>query len=409
MKKVAIVGVEGSGKTVLMAAMGDKYRSPDANGVFLKPVNRQTYAYCTKEVAMLRAGKWPLATENSVTELDWKLMLQTRSKEDHEEVCQLSFLDFGGEIYRRAFGDRDQSELEDEDEQRKSAVERLRTHVREADVLMVLVNLSDIINGSATDERTIEMNWLSQAILSFAYDSASKRNVALIFTQSDTYGETITRYGGVEGTLRKYLSEVDASYGNRLAVFEVAAVNKTMPSPDDSGLSMPAPDFTSEGLEKVLAWIVGRLKKDIDIGRRKDFMLKAKKFGKRAGIACAALVAISAAIALIVVFGGRSGSSAGASSSSQAQSASQISSGTPTPSDSAPSCSLCNGTGLRKCTRAGSFPGSYPMMGVHVQRCTSCGGAGFMPSPYGPLPCVCVSGQVLCPECGGSGNVVCRH
>ena len=231
MKKVAIVGVEGSGKTVLMAAMGDKYRSPDANGVFLKPINRQTYSYCTKEVAMLRAGKWPLATENSVTELDWKLMLQTRSKAGQEEVCQLSFLDFGGEIYRRAFGDRDQSELDDEDEQRKSAVERLKAHVREADVLMVLVNLSDIINGSVSDERTIEMNWLSQAILSFAYDSASKRNVALIFTQSDTYAETITRYGGVEGTLRKFLSEVDASYGNRLAVFDVAAVNKTRTTP----------------------------------------------------------------------------------------------------------------------------------------------------------------------------------
>jgi len=404
MKKVAIVGVEGSGKTVLMAAMGEKYKSPDVNGVFLKPLNRTTYSYCTKEVAKLRNGEWPFATESGVTELDWELMLQNRSKTGLEEVCQLSFLDFGGEIYRRAFGDRAQAELEDEDEQRKSAVERLKAHVCEADVLLVLVNLSDIINGCASDDRTIEMNWLSQAILSFAFDRAFKRNVALVFTQSDTYSETIAHYGGVEGVLKKYLSEVDASYGSRLALFRVAAVNKTLPSPDGSGLSVPAPDFASEGLEEVLAWIVGHLKRDVDADRRREFMRRAKKIGVRIGIGCAALLAISAAVALIVSGSSESGG-AGVATAPQASSYAQTSYS----SNPAQSCALCNGTGLRKCTRVGSFPGSYPLLGVHVQRCAACGGAGCLQGPYGPMPCVCVSGQVLCPECGGSGNVICQH
>ena len=38
---IAIVGVEQSGKTAPMAAMGDKYNSPDVNETFLKPVNRE--------------------------------------------------------------------------------------------------------------------------------------------------------------------------------------------------------------------------------------------------------------------------------------------------------------------------------------------------------------------------------
>ena len=265
MKKVAIVGVEGSGKTVLMAAMGDKYESPDANGVFLKPMNRETYSYYTKGMAKLRGGTWPLATESSVLELEWMLMRQSGSNAKQEQLGKLSFLDFGGEIYRLAFGDKGQAELDDLglDEQRKNAIDRLKAHVENADALIVLVNLSDIINGNVDDadrkkaESTIEMNWLSQALLSFAYEkSTPKKNVALVFTQADTYSETIANCGGVRGTLAKYLRVIDSNYGNRLSLFEVAAVDKTTPARDGSGIPMPAPDFEPKGLEPLLGWIV---------------------------------------------------------------------------------------------------------------------------------------------------------
>lgn len=268
MKKVAIVGVEGSGKTVLMAAMGDKYESPDANGVFLKPVNRETYSYYTKEMAKLRSGTWPLATESSVLDLEWMLMRQSGPNAVQEQLGQLSFLDFGGEVYRLAFGDKGQAELDDLglDEQRRNAIDRLKAHVENADALIVLVNLSDIINGNVDDEdrkkaeSTIEMNWLSQAILSFAYEKAKpKKNVALVFTQADTYAETIANCGGVRGTLAKYLRVVDSNYGNRLSLFEVAAVDKTIPSMDGSGIPMPAPDFEPQGLESLLGWIVNEI------------------------------------------------------------------------------------------------------------------------------------------------------
>ncbi len=256
MKKVAIVGVEGSGKTVLMAVMGDKYETRDANGVFLKPVDRKTYSYYTKEMGKLREGKWPLATESIVLELEWMLMRQRKPYAAQEELGLLSFLDFGGEIYRFAFGDKAQDELDALEGQRKSAVERLRTHVENADALIVLVNLSDIINGKVNDERTIEMNWLSQAILSFAYEKSKKKNVALVFTQADTYAETIAQCGGPRGTLAKYLRVVNSNYGNKLTLFEVAAVDKTVPSRDGLGIPMPAPNFKPKGLEDLLGWIV---------------------------------------------------------------------------------------------------------------------------------------------------------
>lgn len=259
MKKVAIVGVEGSGKTVLMAAMGDQYESPDANGIFLRPMNRRTFAYYTREVANLRNGQWPMATESGVLELDWMLMRQSASSERQESLGQLSFLDFGGEIYRRAFGDRGQNELNNDDGQRKSAVKQLKAHVQNADTLIVLVNLSDIINGSNTDEQTIEMRWLSQSILSLAYAQKTIKDVALVFTQADTYSETITASGGLRGTLARYLPVVNTNYGNKLQLFQVAAVNKTIPSSDDSARLMPLPNFSSSGLDDLMAWVVERV------------------------------------------------------------------------------------------------------------------------------------------------------
>ena len=252
MNKIAIVGVEGSGKTVLMAVMGDKYRSPDENGVFLAPVSRATYAYCAKLAASLRAGKWPFATESGVLNLDWTLMRRQTPGTAPAELGQLSFLDFGGEIYRLAFGDGAAVDL---DEQRKQSVELLKGHVRDADALIVLVNLGDIINGSADDERTIEMNWLTQAILTYAFETAGKRNVALVFSQYDTYSETIAQCGGVRGTLSRYLPEVAARYGDRLSLFPIAAVDKTILAPDGSGYPIPAPDFKPLGLEELLQWM----------------------------------------------------------------------------------------------------------------------------------------------------------
>ena len=157
MKKVAIVGVEGSGKTVLMAAMGDKYESPDADGVFLKPVNRETYSYYTKEMAKLRSGKWPLATESSVLELEWMLMRKSGSNSAQAQLGRLSFLDFGGEVYRFAFGDKSQAELDGLglDEQRKNAIERLKAHVENADVFMgqrrgTRMTSTERLSGNAT-------------------------------------------------------------------------------------------------------------------------------------------------------------------------------------------------------------------------------------------------------------------
>ena len=57
MKKVAIVGVEGSGKTVMLAGLGDLYTYPDADGYFLVPKNFGTAAYVAEKIQRMRKGE----------------------------------------------------------------------------------------------------------------------------------------------------------------------------------------------------------------------------------------------------------------------------------------------------------------------------------------------------------------
>lgn len=253
MKKVAIVGVEGSGKTVLMAAMGDRYKLPDVNGVFLKPENRETYSYYTKEVAKLRSGKWPFVTSaETVSNLEWVLSQRKSDKQTPQEICHLSFLDYGGEVYRLAFGGGKETERHG---MFKDAITSLRSHVLNSDILIILVNMSDIVYGSDEAENTIETKWLSQAILSLAFENGSRKNVALVFTQTDSYEETITANGGLNKILSKYLPEVYAGYSSRISLFAVSAVNRTIPDSDGSGIQVPAPDFSSDGFEQLVKWI----------------------------------------------------------------------------------------------------------------------------------------------------------
>ena len=134
MKKVAIVGVEGSGKTVMLAGLGELYTQPDAGGYFLAPKNFGTAAYVAEKIARMRKGEWPTATAGDEMQgLDWTLGRQKDGgRARPENVCEVSFLDFPGEVYRAAYGISDGG-----DASLKEQVESLKRYVRGADDLIV--------------------------------------------------------------------------------------------------------------------------------------------------------------------------------------------------------------------------------------------------------------------------------
>ena len=165
MKKVAIVGVEGSGKTVMLAGLGDLYTYPDEDGYFLAPKNFGTAAYVAEKIERMRKGEWPVATAGDEMQgLDWTLKRRkVDAKGRPDTICEVSFLDFAGEVYRAAYGiaSGGDSSLEEQ-------VEALKQYVCGADDLIVLINLRDVITNGLRDKRVQEAMWITKSILDTA-------------------------------------------------------------------------------------------------------------------------------------------------------------------------------------------------------------------------------------------------
>ena len=256
MKKVAIVGVEGSGKTVMLAGLGELYSRPDARGYFLAPKDFNTSAYVAELMGRLRAGAWPAATADDVFQgLEWTL----RRRADvagvrPTDICELSCLDFPGEVYRKAFVET--TARRSEEMQRK--VESLWNYIERADSLIILVNLGDVITHGLTDRRVHESIWVTSAILEQALKERPGRilpKTAIVLSQADNYEATIKACGGPKGALEKYLPQVYNSY-DWLDIFAAYAIDKTRLN--DDGVLVPDPSFTTEGLRPIMDWLLGR-------------------------------------------------------------------------------------------------------------------------------------------------------
>ena len=261
MKKVAIVGVEGSGKTVMLAGLGDLYTYPDAGGYFLAPKNFGTAAYVAEKIESMRRGEWPSATAGDEMQgLDWTLKRQKPGDKGRPEtICEVSFLDFAGEVYRAAYGI-----AGEDDAAYMEQAEALKQYVRGADELIVLINLRDVITHGLGDKRVQEAMWITKSILDTALGGGAYAapRAAIVLSQADSYAETIRACGGARGVLAKYLPHVANEYG-WLNVFAANAVDKT--TLDGDGRDVPAPDFTTQGLLPIMRWICGE-----EVGGREE-------------------------------------------------------------------------------------------------------------------------------------------
>ena len=249
MRKISIVGVEGSGKTVLLSAIGDKYENPDVSGVFMSPENARAFGFVKLHMEAMRNGQWPAATTTN-SNLDWTLFKKTDSAK--ETICQLSLLDFAGELYRLCFGEHSEDEIGNWAEE----MEILKKHIAESDLLIVIVNLSDVINASPSNPRARETMWLTKSVIDYATRNGNDKDVAIVFSQADIYKSEIEACGGKEAALQKYLPHVANVYDS-LPIFAVSAINKTIPD-ENTGIAIPARDFKSEGLDELMEWIIAK-------------------------------------------------------------------------------------------------------------------------------------------------------
>ena len=265
MSNIAIVGVESSGKTALMISWGWHYQHPDRNGYYLTPDpkgGQNTLDYVCNEMNRMRGGSWPMATSKDESrQLNWVLGRNGSS------LGEMSFIDFGGELYRDAFNDGPSAALALKErtfwdkiagkpEHQDTPVEKLQRHVKNCSALVILMNLADVINDPQMAEpRTRQMISIVKSMMDVVRKRQAMGGVALVFTQADSYADIIEKSGSLKNTYQSYLPVIAAHFPN-VRLFAVSAVNKTIPSED--GYPVPAANFEAEGFEKLTAWVALR-------------------------------------------------------------------------------------------------------------------------------------------------------
>lgn len=250
---VAIIGTEGTGKTVLITTLAARFSRVAADGLFLSPSDSRgvTYKYVSRSWDTLSKGQWPPITKRGeLFQLEWKL------QEKSTPVADLRMIDVSGEDLRLLFDD---GQI-DEPDKLSDGLRRVAAYFREAKIILVLVDLDDIVSNR-NGEHVRQTQW----VINYALKSSSAKGTggatALVFTKTDRYDALIQREGGLEGAARKYLPLV---YGNHvvdghLSVLSVAAVADTrVDTSSGTPRPVPAPNFRSHGLDKLMAWIHDR-------------------------------------------------------------------------------------------------------------------------------------------------------
>jgi hypothetical protein len=246
---IAIIGTEGSGKTVLIAALAKHIDSCQSQGWFLDPQNVQTQQYVDRIWSALTAGKWPpLTAPNTFQQLRWKV------RSPNNTTATMRILDPPGHDIRRLFSDNRSEPGAVPDD-----LQELADYCRNAAIVIFLVNLKDFLG-----QPNLEMRSATELALKFGMEyvkqaGSSTKQCCLVFTQVDQYPGLADEEGTWANVARKYLPRL---FGGQLSqgdipVLAVSAVSSTQLVVDAQGMAekIPARGFQSEGFDELLSWI----------------------------------------------------------------------------------------------------------------------------------------------------------
>ncbi|NJN36999.1 MAG: hypothetical protein HC794_08030 [Nitrospiraceae bacterium] len=216
---IAVIGMEGSGKTVLATTLAKRLSTTDANGVFLNPQGVQTLQYVEHVWNTLQMGEWPPSTPpGELFELRWKLQIAGELNSD------VRLIDVAGQDLRQLFG-KDQIDRVSELPQH---LQTLANYCRSADIVLFLLNLKDFMGEGRADQRTA-----NQAALKSAMDHLGSGDrpirMCLVLTQSDLYEELAQHSGGwleLAAIAVPYVFHAHVKT-EHVAVYPVAAVSQT--------------------------------------------------------------------------------------------------------------------------------------------------------------------------------------
>lgn len=247
--KVAIVGMTGSGKTVLISTLAMKMAQMALEDIFMAPFGdnrRQTLRYTQSNWKTLNEGRWPASTPaGELIELQWEL-----TTKDHQ--AQVQFLDCAGQDIRSLF--------QTEDFNPGSLAGDLKyvyENISSANILIFLVNMKDLL---ATPDYVEELMDLDLMFHTLNNRSDIPRKMAVVFSQYDKYKPEVDQQfnGDFLEYLRHYIPLLHGQYirNRNFEIIPVAAVNDTQSVIEDGEVKRyPAPNFSSYNLETLIHWI----------------------------------------------------------------------------------------------------------------------------------------------------------
>ena len=287
--QIAIIGTEGSGKTVLITVLAKKLATP-LNGIWLNPQGVKTGKYIEQTWNTLRKGEWiPSTPAGTLFQLKWKMQVGDRE-------CPVQGIDSAGQDLRRLFSDEGYKDpnLSEQDRQ-------FISYLHDSTIVLVLVNLRDIL-GEPDEDRVIENIFTLKGILDKLQEDKAARQVAFLFTAYDLYEASIEgKYGNVWNFFERELPYLYHAHiaGKPVKCFPVAAVTETETKIGEDGIArrVPAPDFRSQGLDPLIQWLAEAVAGDMDRHEQKEIAAQQKK-KRKTMLRIMMWLAIAAAVAL---------------------------------------------------------------------------------------------------------------
>ncbi|MBR0238788.1 MAG: hypothetical protein IJQ39_11910 [Thermoguttaceae bacterium] len=249
--RIAIVGMTGAGKTVLISTLAMKMSQMADQGVFLAPMGenrRQTLRYVQENWQTLNSGKWPPSTPaGELIHLEWELTTKTNS-------ATVRFADCAGQDVHAIFSQErfDYGALTPDQKY-------VFDYLRSANVLIFLINMEDVLGRSPKQALENSLD-IDQMFYVLNQKANFPRKTALVLSQFDKYRDELReRYNN---NLLEYLQanfpQLHGRYiqNPNFAVIPVAAVETTQ-TIIENGMTkkVPAENFSSFNLKKLISWI----------------------------------------------------------------------------------------------------------------------------------------------------------
>ena len=196
---VAIIGTEGAGKTVLTTVLARRFRSMDAQGIYLEPQDGATLQYVERVWATLNDYDWPPSTlpaNCSTCGGNW------RPKAGF--ACSMSACRRRGARLRYLFGNEQAGT-----EGLPKHLQLLTDYCQSADIVIYLVNLKDFAGEADPQKRVANESAIKSAVDYLnRLGTGHSKHMCLVFTQIDQYREIEQQYGGSWRQVGRFLPYV---------------------------------------------------------------------------------------------------------------------------------------------------------------------------------------------------------